>query len=79
MVVDAPVVVQRQVPCLGRAENCGVSAVAVLVGVVQFQDKAVVPVGATTGAWVRMLGSRVDTYSASVQGGLYGRFPTFST
>ena len=33
MVVDAPVVVQRQVPRLGRAENCGVSAVAVLVAV----------------------------------------------
>ena len=56
MVVDAPVVVQRQVPWLGRAEKCGVSAVAVLVGVVQFLDKVVVPVGATTGAWVRMLG-----------------------
>ena len=27
MVVDAPVVVQRQVPWLGRAENCGVAAV----------------------------------------------------
>ena len=30
MVVDAPVVVQRQVPWLGCAENYGVSAVAVL-------------------------------------------------
>ena len=47
MVVDAPVVVQRQMPWLGRAENCGVSAVAVL-GFVQFLDKVVVPVGATT-------------------------------
>ena len=45
-------------------------AVAVLVGVVQFLDKVVVPVGATTGAWVRMLCSTVDTYSASFQGGL---------
>ena len=36
---------------LGRdsAENCGVSAVAVLVGVIQFLDNVVaVPVGATT-------------------------------
>ena len=41
MVVDAPVVVHRQVPWLGRAENCGVSAVTVLVGVVQFVDKVV--------------------------------------
>ena len=49
MVVDAPVVVQRQVPWLGRAENCGVSAVAVLLGVVQFLDKVVVcPLLSTT-------------------------------
>ena len=38
---------------VGRAENCGVSAVAVVLGVVQFLDKVVVPVGTTTGAWVR--------------------------
>ena len=49
LVVDAPVVVQRQVSWLGRAENCGVSAVAVLVGLVEFLDKVVVPVGTTTG------------------------------
>ena len=35
-------------PWLDCAENCGVSAVAVLVGVVQFLDLVVVPVGATT-------------------------------
>ena len=59
---------------MGSAENC------VLVGFVQFLDKVVVPVGATSGAWVRMLGSTVDTSSASVHGGLYGRFPLmFST
>ena len=60
MVVDAPVVVQQQVPWLGRAENCGVSAVAVLVGVVQFLDKVVVPFGATT-VGRAMLGSTLDT------------------
>ena len=63
MVVDAPVVVQRQVPWLGRAENCGVAAVAVLVGVVQFLDK-VVPAGAMTGGRA-MLGSTMVTCSAS--------------
>ena len=35
---------------VGRAENCGVSAVAVVLGVVQFLDKVVVPVGATSGS-----------------------------
>ena len=60
----APVVVQRQVPGLGRAENCGVSAVAVFVGVVQFLDKVVVPPGATT-VGRAMLGSTMDTCSAS--------------
>ena len=64
MVVDALVVVQRQVPWLGRAENCGVSAVAVLVGVVQFLDKVVVAVGATT-VGCAMLGSTMDTCYAS--------------
>ena len=64
MVVDAPVVVQRQVPGLGRAENCGVSAVAVFVGVVQFLDKVVVPPGATI-VGRAMLGSTMDTCSAS--------------
>ena len=34
---------------VGCAENCGASAVAMLVGVVQFLDMVVVPVGATTG------------------------------
>ena len=43
MVVDAPVVVQGQVPRLGRAENCGVSAVAVFVGVVQFLTRLLCP------------------------------------
>ena len=60
MVVDAPVVVQRQVPWMGRAENCGVSAVAVLVGVDQFLDKVVVSVGATTRGRA-MFGSTMDT------------------
>ena len=60
MVVDAPVVVQRQVPWLCRAEYCGVSAVVVVLGVVQFLDKVVVPVGATT-AGRAMLGSTTDT------------------
>ena len=64
MVVDAPVVVQRQVPWLGPAENCGVSAVAVLVGVVQFLDKVVVPAGAMIGVRA-MLGSTIDTCYAS--------------
>ena len=45
-------------------EYCGVSAVAVALGVVQFLDKVVVPVGATTGGRA-MLGSTVDTSSAS--------------
>ena len=47
---------------VGRAENCGVSAVAVVWGVVQFLDKVVVPVGATTGGaqclvrlWIHVL------------------------
>ena len=35
---------------VGHAENCGVSAVAVVLGVVQFLDKVVVPVGATSGS-----------------------------
>ena len=60
LVVDAPVVVQRQVSWLGRAENCGVSAVAVLVCLVEFLDKVVVSVGATTVGRV-MLGSTLDT------------------
>ena len=60
MVVDAPVVVQRQVPWLHRAENCGVSAVAVLVGVVQLLDNVVVSVSATT-VGRAMLGSTLDT------------------
>ena len=49
---------------LGCAENSGVSAVAVLVGVVQLLDKVVVPVGATT-VGRAMLGSTMDTCSAS--------------
>ena len=61
--MDAPVVVQRQVSWLGRAENCGVSEVAVL-SVVQFLDMVVVPVGATTGGRA-MLGSTMDTCCAS--------------
>ena len=47
---------------VGRAENCGVSTVAVVLGVVQFLDKVVVPVGATTGGaqclvrlWIHVL------------------------
>ena len=36
-------------PWLSRAENCGVSAAAMVLGVVQFLDKVVVPFGATTG------------------------------
>ena len=51
-------------PWLGRAENCGVSTVAVLVAAVQFLDKVVVPVGATT-VGRAVLGSSVDTCSAS--------------
>ena len=76
MVVYAPVVVQRQVPWLGRAENCGVSAVAVLVGVVQFLDKVAVPVGTTSGDRPK-LGSSMDTcYSP---GWLLEEFLRFST
>ena len=52
---------------LGRAENCGVSAAAVVLGVVQFLDKVVVPVGATTGGRA-VLGSTMDTCSASSPG-----------
>ena len=59
MVVDAPVVLQRQVPWLGRTGNCGDSAVAVL-GVLQFLDKVVVPAGATT-VGRALLGSTLDT------------------
>ena len=77
MVVDAPVVVQRQVPWLGRAENCGVSAVAVLVGVVQFLDKVVVPVASTTGGRA-MLGLTMDTCYASSRVA-FGRNLRFST
>ena len=44
---------------MGRAANCGASAVAVL-GVVQFLDKVVVPDGATT-VGCAMLGSTLDT------------------
>ena len=47
---------------VGRAENCGVSAVAVVLSVVQFLDMVVVPVGATTGSalclvrlWIHVL------------------------
>ena len=72
MVVDVPVVVQRQVLWLGRAENCGVSAVAVLVAAVQFLDKVVVPVGATT-VGRAMLGSTMDTCTASSRVA-FGRF-----
>ena len=71
MVLDAPVVVQRQVPWLARSENCGVSAVAVLVGVVQFLDKVVVPVGATT-VCRAMLGTTMDT--CYYPGWFFGRF-----
>ena len=63
-VCHAPVVVQRQVPWLGRADNCGVSAIAVLVAAVQFLDKVVVPVGATT-VGRAMVGLTMDTCSAS--------------
>ena len=74
MVVDAPVVVQRQVPWLGRAENCGVSAVAVLAGVVQLLDKVVVPAGATS-VGRAMLGSTMDT--CSCPGWLWQNFYDF--
>ena len=47
VVVDAPVVCNTGA-LVGSCRNCGVSAVAVL-GVVQFLDKVVVPVGAMTG------------------------------
>ena len=46
------------------AQKTGVSAVAVLVGVVQFLDKVVVPVGATIGGRA-MLGSTMETCNAS--------------
>ena len=46
------------------AQNCGVSAVAVLVGVVQFLDMVVVPVFATT-VGCAMLGSTIDICYAS--------------
>ena len=63
-------------PWLGRAENCGASAVAVL-GVVQFLDLVVVPAGATTGGCA-LLGSTVDTCYASsrVAFGTFYDFPT---
>ena len=49
---------------MGRAENCGVSAAAVVLGLVQILDKVVVPIDATT-LGRAMLGSTVDTCSAS--------------
>ena len=61
---------------MGRAENCGVSAVAVLVGVVQFLDKVVVPGGATT-VGRAMLGSTLDTWYFSER--LMEHFLRFST
>ena len=64
-------------PWLGRAENSGVSAVAVLVGVVHFLDKVVVPVGATTGGR-SMLGLTLDTCYASSRVA-FGRISRFST
>ena len=48
MVVDVPVVVQRQVPWLG-AQKTVESPQLQWLGVVQILDKVVVPVGATTG------------------------------
>ena len=62
---------------VGCAENCGASAVAMLVGVLQFLDKVVVPVGATTGGRA-MLGSTMDTCSASSRVA-FGRILYFST
>ena len=58
------------------AETCGGSAVAALVGVVQFSDKVVVSVGATTGGRA-MLGLTVSTCSASVLGWLLEEFHDF--
>ena len=49
---------------MGRAENCGVSAAAMVLGVVQFLDKVVVPFGATTGGaqcLVRMWKEEIST------------------
>ena len=61
---------------VGRAENCGVSAVAVVLGVVQFLDKVVVPVGATSGSaqclvrlWIHMF--------RFIQGGFWKNFYDF--
>ena len=48
-----------------------------LVGVVQFLDKVVVPVGATTGGRA-MLGSMLDTCYASSRVA-FGRISRFST
>ena len=69
----APVVVQRQVPGWG-AQKTVVSAVAVLLAAVQFLDKVVVPVGATT-VGRAMLGSTMDTCSSSSRVA-YGRICT---
>ena len=54
---------------VGRAENCGVSAVAVVLGVVQFLDKVVVPVGATTGSAQYLV--RLWIHAPFYQGGLW--------
>ena len=54
---------------VGRAENCGVSAVAVVLGVVQFLDKVVVPVGATTGSAQCLV--RLWIHAPLYQGGLW--------
>ena len=58
---------------VGRAENCGVSAAAVVLGVVQFLDKVVVPVGATTGGRA-MLGSTSGYMFCFIQGGFWKIF-----
>ena len=58
---------------VGRAGNCGVSAVAVL-GVVQFLDKVVVPVGAMTGEVAQCFGS---TMKYMFQGCFWKNFTIF--
>ena len=61
---------------MGETESCGGSAVAVLMGVVQFSNKVVaVPVGATTGR--AMLGLTVYICCASVPGWFLEEFHDF--
>ena len=78
LVVDAPVVVSVTGALVGRAENCGVSAVAVVLGVVQFLGQG--RCARKCNDWeCAMLGSISWILAPFYQGGFVEEFVRFST